>query len=105
MRLLIEQRRCEAPYRQRRVDVLVTLLRDEASFIVRDEGAGFAVDQIPDPTLPENLDRLGGRGLFLIRSFMDHVRHNASGNEITMTIRRQAMAEPAAEPVATTSWG
>ncbi len=40
---------------------------------VRDFGAGFAVDDIPDPTDPENLLKASGRGLLFIRSFMDEV--------------------------------
>ena len=37
-----------------------------------------------DPTDPENLERVSGRGLYLIWTFMDRVRHNDSGNEITL---------------------
>jgi len=42
---------------------------------------------LPDPADPENLQRTHGRGLLLIRSFMDEVKHNAVGNEITMVKR------------------
>ena len=41
----------------------------------------------PDPTSPDNVDKTNGRGLFLIRTFMDEVRFNESGNEITMVKR------------------
>jgi anti-sigma regulatory factor (Ser/Thr protein kinase) len=37
-----------------------------------------------DPTEEVNMDRMGGRGLLLIQSFMDEVKHNADGNSITM---------------------
>ncbi|HEX2661032.1 MAG TPA: ATP-binding protein, partial [Polyangia bacterium] len=47
-------------------------------------------------TAPQNLDRRTGRGLFLIRTFMDEVRHNAAGNEITM-VKLRDTGEPAAE--------
>ena len=39
---------------------------------------------MPDPTDPANLERIGGRGLLLIRTFMDEVYHNETGNAITM---------------------
>ena len=51
---------------------------------VEDEGIGFAVDRVPNPTLTENLERPCGRGLFLIRSYMDTVEHNDCGNVVTM---------------------
>ncbi len=85
---LSQERRSRAPYRDRRVHVTATLSRSEAVFVVRDEGPGFDVTRLPDPTDPANLERVSGRGLLLIRTFMDQVSHNAAGNEITMTKRR-----------------
>ena len=57
--------------------------------IVRDEGPGFDVSSLPDPTDPANLGKSSGRGLLLIRTFMDDVRFNAAGNEITLSKRRR----------------
>lgn len=51
---------------------------------VRDVGPGFDYRRLPDPTAPENLLKGSGRGVFLIHQFMDDVRFNARGNEITM---------------------
>lgn len=51
---------------------------------IEDEGTGFAPDRVPDPTRTENLDRTCGRGLFLIRTYMDLVEHNSRGNIVTM---------------------
>jgi serine/threonine-protein kinase RsbW len=51
---------------------------------IEDEGNGFAADRVPNPTLTENLDRTCGRGLFLIRNYMDLVEHNTRGNIVTM---------------------
>ena len=58
-------------------------------YIIRiaDEGQGFDFDKVPDPLAPENLMRTSGRGLFLIRSFMDefemaHLEHG--GTEVTL---------------------
>lgn len=82
-----QQRRRESPYQGRRLYVRAGVSRHEAVFIVRDEGPGFDVASLPDPTDPENLIRASGRGLLLIRTFMDEVRHNDRGNEITMIKR------------------
>ena len=45
----------------------------EACFTVEDEGEGFDVGEIPDPTNPENLLKVCGRGILFMRSFMDEV--------------------------------
>jgi CheY-like chemotaxis protein/anti-sigma regulatory factor (Ser/Thr protein kinase) len=84
-----EQRRDEEPYSGRRVHLMVRLRADEASFIVKDEGPGFDVASLPDPTDPENILKLSGRGLLLIRTFMDEVKHNERGNENTLVRRRR----------------
>jgi serine/threonine-protein kinase RsbW len=60
---------------------------------VRDQGEGFDPEEIADPLAPENLLKSSGRGIFLIRSFMDDVtlqRAPEGGMEIRMTKRVQA---------------
>jgi anti-sigma regulatory factor (Ser/Thr protein kinase) len=85
---LLTQRRREKPYMTRRVHVTARESPAEAVYVIRDEGPGFDPSKLPDPTDPSNLDRVSGRGLLLIRTFMDKVHHNAAGNEITMVKRR-----------------
>ncbi len=85
-RLSVE-RRAQEPYRDRRVFVSARFSRQELAFTVRDEGAGFDPNTLPDPTDPRNLGKVSGRGLLLIQTFMDSVKHNAAGNEITMIKR------------------
>jgi anti-sigma regulatory factor (Ser/Thr protein kinase) len=63
--------------------------------VIADEGPGFDVTAVPDPTDPENLLKPSGRGLLLIRSFMDEVYHNARGNSITMVKRSSRPSESA----------
>lgn len=84
-----ETRRSEPPYRDRRVYVHVKISRDAATYVIRDEGPGFDPTKLPDPTDPANLERVYGRGLLLVRTFMDSVSHNSTGNEITMIKRRE----------------
>jgi CheY-like chemotaxis protein len=84
---LIERRRGEAPYRERRVRLVTRQRRADVTYIITDEGPGFDPAALPDPTDITQLERVSGRGLLLIRTFMDEVSHNASGNEITMVKR------------------
>lgn len=92
---LVKQRKAQPPYRDRKVTISLSATPEQATFVIRDCGRGFDASNLPDPTDPANLERAGGRGLLLIHSFMDEVRHNAAGNEITMTKRKpRAGAEP-----------
>ncbi|MBI3465576.1 MAG: response regulator [Planctomycetes bacterium] len=86
---LTELRRTQMPYQERRVHVTTRQSRSEAVYVVQDEGPGFDPSILPDPTDPENLQHVSGRGLLLIRTFMDEVFHNERGNEITMIKRHQ----------------
>ena len=61
-----------------KIDYLVCSDRIEIS--ITDEGNGFDPESIPDPRVGENLYRISGRGLLLIRSFMDVVKFNERGN-------------------------
>jgi serine/threonine-protein kinase RsbW len=55
---------------------------------VEDEGSGFNPAAVPDPLAPENLDREGGRGILLIRSYMTAVSFNDRGNCIRMELAK-----------------
>jgi CheY-like chemotaxis protein len=85
---LIDQRRNQSPYRDRRIHFHVSVTPDEAQFVVRDEGPGFNPASVPDPTDPANLERESGRGLLLMRSFMDEVQYAPGGNQVTLIKRR-----------------
>jgi serine/threonine-protein kinase RsbW len=56
--------------------------------VIEDEGPGFDPDKVPDPTLPENLDRPGGRGLLLMRHYMTWVCFPRPGNRVLLVKRR-----------------
>jgi CheY-like chemotaxis protein/anti-sigma regulatory factor (Ser/Thr protein kinase) len=86
---LLAERSRQSPYRDRRVHVSVKETREEVTYVVRDEGPGFDPTRLPDQKDPASLEKSNERGLRLIRSFMDEVRHNATGNEITMVKRRR----------------
>jgi len=70
------------PSKHIRADWTVEAERVEVS--IEDEGDGFRPEDVPDPTMPENLLKTYGRGLCLIRGAVDEVHHNSKGNKITM---------------------
>jgi CheY-like chemotaxis protein len=86
---LIHKRRAAAPYKDRRVSVFVAIDSNEARFVVGDQGPGFEPVKIPAAGQPGSLDPETGRGLVLIRAFMDEVTFNDKGNEITLIKRRE----------------
>jgi len=89
-RNVASERAQQSPFRDRRIFVRARFSRSEAVFIIRDEGRGFDPSTLPDPTDPANILKSNGRGLLLIRAFMDEVSHNKTGNEITLVKKRQA---------------
>jgi CheY-like chemotaxis protein len=84
----IDERRIETAYASRRVKVTARVGRTEGAFVVQDEGLGFDVTKIPDPTNPQNLFRVGGRGILLMRSFMNEVHFSERGSRVTLVKRR-----------------
>ena len=78
---------------EKSVRVEVTVKVEEVAVRVTDQGVGFDPTSIPDPTLPDNISKSGGRGIFLMRSLMDEVRFNDQGNSVTLVLRFEGEAE------------
>jgi CheY-like chemotaxis protein len=86
---LARQRRATEPYKSRKVRVSIAMDPTQARFVVADEGPGFDPAAIPQPGAPGTLDPDCGRGLVLMRAFMDEVAYSAKGNEVTLVKRRE----------------
>lgn len=86
---LAKRRSLLTPYVNRRIHVVARFSLDAAFFVIRDEGLGFDTQQLADPRHDDNLTRASGRGVFLMRQFMDLVRFNSTGNEVTLVKRRR----------------
>ena len=69
----------------KRVHVEFEIDDEKAVVRVEDEGEGFRLEDVPDPTLEENLDSTSGRGIALMRAYADSVEFNEKGNAVTMT--------------------
>ena len=77
----------------KRVILEFSITGDELRISVCDEGPGFNPCCIPDPTLDENLEKPSGRGVMLMRTYMNEVFFNQSGNCVTMIKRRARKPE------------
>ncbi len=77
------------PYRQRKVKLEVEFSDQHICMQISDEGPGFDPCKVADPCEGQSLRKVSGRGLFLIKAFMDQVAHNQQGNQITMTKLRK----------------
>ena len=85
---LAEYRRSTSPWIERRIFLSIRLNSQEVTVVIRDEGKGFDPQTLPDPTDPENLARPFGRGIMLMRAFMDDVHYNPHGNEVSLYRKR-----------------
>lgn len=72
----------------KRVFVLCKLAPERLWVEIRDEGAGFDPDDVPDCTDPERLEIPSGRGIMLMRAFMSRVEYNEVGNCVVMEKQR-----------------
>ncbi len=64
------------------VTIRFAITREKAVFIIRDEGPWFVPEHIPDPTTTDRLQNPSGRGIMLIRAYMDKVQFRDDGREI-----------------------
>ncbi len=76
----------------KKVDVEVYEGDQQIVIVVSDEGEGFDPTTLPDPLSEENLLRQGGRGVFLIEQFADHVEYRDKGSTVILTFNRQSSA-------------
>lgn len=58
---------------------------DSICFKIIDQGSGFDFSTLPDPTSPENLEKTGGRGIFLMKHLSDEVAFDNNGRQVTLT--------------------
>lgn len=66
------------------VDVSYFNQDKELCFVIKDEGPGFDVNALPDPTAPENIEKPTGRGVFLMRNLADKIEFEDSGRTVKL---------------------
>ena len=81
---------------EKRVRISCEVSPEQVRIEIEDEGSGFVPSEVDDPTEDENLDRPGGRGIMLMRAFMNVINYNEIGNRVTLVKLRDVDSEDAA---------
>lgn len=71
--------------KSKNVSLSASLNEEQIVFTVSDEGEGFDHQNLPDPTAPENIEKIGGRGIFLIKNLADEVNFKSDGRTLELT--------------------
>lgn len=74
--------------REKKVEVAFEIDADQVAITITDEGPGFNPGVIPDPTADENLEKPSGRGIMLMRAYMDEVQYDYQGRQVRLVKRR-----------------
>lgn len=72
----------------KQVNVICQLTENHVKVVITDEGEGFKLEAIPDPTEEENLEKPCGRGIMLMKAYMTSVDYNDLGNSVTIIKNR-----------------
>lgn len=67
------------------VSLTLSLNDNLLKFVIKDEGTGFDYDNLPDPTAPENIEKPGGRGIFLMKHLSDEVHFTEGGRIVELS--------------------
>jgi len=66
------------------VDITIEFTKQKLKIKVKDEGNGFSPEKVPDPTIPENIEEVNGRGVFIMSRLADEIKYSRKGNTVTM---------------------
>jgi Anti-sigma regulatory factor (Ser/Thr protein kinase) len=69
------------------VEVELSFENNSLQIKVTDEGTGFRPEKVPDPTTPENIEELNGRGIYLMSHLADKIEYSKKGNSVKMTFK------------------
>lgn len=72
---------------EKTVEIEISFKNNELKIKVTDEGIGFIPEMVPDPTVPENIESLNGRGVFLMSRLADEIKYSKKGNTVTMIFK------------------
>jgi serine/threonine-protein kinase RsbW len=69
------------------VTIAYSIDPNSITFSISDEGSGFDYKNLPDPTAPENLDKVNGRGIFLMKNLSDNIQFDENGKQVQLKFK------------------
>ena len=73
------------------IEVIFSKQAHSLHFTIKDEGEGFDFENIPDPTDPANIEKINGRGVFLMKNLADHVSFSDNGKVVQLDFEMEAL--------------
>jgi serine/threonine-protein kinase RsbW len=73
------------------IEVIFSKQPHSLHFTIKDEGEGFDFENIPDPTDPANIEKINGRGVFLMKNLADHVSFSDNGKVVQLDFEMDAL--------------
>ena len=71
--------------KKKKINISVNTNPENVRIKIKDQGTGFEYDKVPDPTAPENIENIHGRGVFLMTKLSDKIKFNKNGSEVELT--------------------
>jgi len=71
----------------KKVNILVSSIGENLTFKIDDEGPGFDYKNVPDPTAPENIENVNGRGIFLMEKLSDNIEFTRNGASVELVFK------------------
>ena len=73
------------------IEVIFSMQKNKLHFTIKDEGDGFDFENIPDPTDPANIEKINGRGVFLMKNLADGVAFSENGKVVHLEFEMEAL--------------
>jgi serine/threonine-protein kinase RsbW len=71
----------------KKVNISLFLVEKMLHIVIEDEGKGFDFKKVPDPTTPENIENISGRGVFLMKKLADKLYFNETGTQVELVFK------------------
>lgn len=74
----------------KKIQISLNIYKDKVQIIIKDEGKGFNPKSVPNPTAPENIMKESGRGIHIMKTFLDSLDYNFTpeGTEVILTVKK-----------------
>lgn len=73
----------------KKIEITISIMKNQLKVFIKDEGKGFKIEKVPDPTEPENMMKDNGRGIHIMKAVLDNLEYKfgEDGTETILTIK------------------